>query len=127
MSVKTITTLLITVVLSGCASTSALYSGIHQAYSPTHSVSILQNPPKRPYKIIAELETRGIPGMSYKTMLNNMKTEAKSIGANAIISIKEIYLMSDKTIYRMPHRSEAVVRPPVRTPALTGTAIRYLK
>ena len=59
-------------------------------YPSTKTVHII-NSPFQPYHIIAELETHGYNDQSIPQLLDNMRKEAMSIGANAIIPTEENY------------------------------------
>ncbi|WP_145930795.1 hypothetical protein [Acidihalobacter prosperus] len=124
---KYLVSFVVLIFLGGCATTNAIYGDGGKKFLPTKAVSVLQVPPQKPYVVIAKLKTTGIPGMSYKTLLADMISKAKNIGADAIIVSKLTHAMSRREVYRMPHRTQAVVRPPVSVPILNAVAIRYRK
>ncbi|MFC1784515.1 hypothetical protein ACFL0J_02640 [Candidatus Neomarinimicrobiota bacterium] len=80
----------ISIIFWGCATmnTISVLTDETQQYPSTKNVNIV-NSPFQPYHIIAELETYGYNGESIPQLLNNMRIEAMSIGANAIIPTKE--------------------------------------
>lgn len=86
--------LLIFIVLSilfftGCATTSSILLDDSLQYPKTKTVQIINSVPDKPYHVIAQLETRGTVGQSIPLLLESMREEAKSIGANAIIPTEE--------------------------------------
>ena len=86
--------LLIVIIISniflGCATTSTVtvLFDENRQYPSTNNVNVI-NSPFQPYHIIAELETHGYNDESISQLLDNMRNEAMSIGANAIIPTKE--------------------------------------
>lgn len=76
-------------ILSSCATTSIILLDESTNYPPTNSVQILMSAPKVPYKVIAHLETKGTAGQSLPELLENMREEAKTIGADAILPTEE--------------------------------------
>lgn len=58
-------------------------------YAPSESARILEQPPSEPYEVIARLETRGYVGQGIPHLLEQARTDAKRIGADAIIPIEE--------------------------------------
>ena len=75
--------------LSSCATTSVVLLDESTNYPPTQSVRILTLPPNKPYKVIAQLETKGSVGQSLPELLKSMREEEKTIGVDAIIPTKE--------------------------------------
>jgi hypothetical protein len=54
-------------------------------YAPTTSAQILLKPPDRPYVEIAKLESRGVVGEPETSVLEDARTRAQQLGADAII------------------------------------------
>jgi len=80
----------ISTIFLGCATTitnTVLLDETRQ-YPSTKNVHII-NSPFQPYHVIAELETYGYNGESIPQLLDNMRKEVMSIGANAIIPTEE--------------------------------------
>lgn len=77
--------------IAGCASgpveVTRLDEGKERAPSP--SVELLREKPQRPYQEIARLEVRGRPGASRWTIHEQMREEARSLGADAIVTLSE--------------------------------------
>lgn len=73
----------------GCAQTSVVMLDDALKLAPSDNVRILERPPEEPFEIIARLETRGTAGQSIPPLLNQMRDEAKKIGADAIIPVEE--------------------------------------
>lgn len=87
---KLIIVISISIIFFGCATTSTVTILLDETrqYPSTKNVHII-NSTFQPYHIIAELETYGYNGESIPQLLDNMRKEAMSIGANAIIPTKE--------------------------------------
>lgn len=77
--------------IAGCASgpveVTRLDEGKERAPSP--SVELLREKPQRPYQEIARLEVRGRPGAPRWTVYEQMREEARSLGADAIVTLSE--------------------------------------
>ena len=85
-----ITVIGISIIFWGCATMNTVTVLLDETrqYPSTKNVQII-NTPYQPYSIIAELETYGYNTESIPQLLDNMRKEAMSIGANAIIPTKE--------------------------------------
>jgi len=77
--------LLVALVLSGCATTSAVMLESGVSYPATQNVQILTQAPTRPFKQIAILEASGPVNTPIPYLLESMKQKAAEIGADAII------------------------------------------
>ena len=55
-------------------------------YPPTFKVDVLKEPPARPYKSFAVLESDSASYANHEKMLEEFKTKAREIGADAIIT-----------------------------------------
>lgn len=73
----------------GCAQTSVVMLDDSLKLASSENVRILEQPPEEPFEIIARLETRGTVNQSIPPLLNQMRDEAKKIGADAIIPVEE--------------------------------------
>ena len=80
----------ISIIFWGCATTSTVTVLLDETrqYPSTKNVHVI-NSPFQPYHIIAELETYGYKDQTIPQLIDNMRNEAMSIGANAIIPTKE--------------------------------------
>ena len=67
------------------ATTSVVVLDPAKQYAPTASVQILMKPPDKPYVEIAKLESRGAPGEPETSLLEDARTRAQQLGADAII------------------------------------------
>ena len=94
-------------------------------YPPTKNVHILKSFPHLPYHIIAELETQGSSGQSISNLLGNMRKEAKSIGANAIIPTKENIEQTQQGLIFNPWSLDYLQIGDENFPILRGLAIVY--
>lgn len=57
-------------------------------YPETQNVAILLKPPSQPYLELAKLESRGVAGEPETALLEDARTQAKKLGANAIIVLE---------------------------------------
>jgi len=73
---------------SACASTTSVLLDDSYQYAPSVIVRILETPPSQPYRVIAQLETTGPAGESIPSLLENMRNEARQLGADAIIPVE---------------------------------------
>ncbi len=83
---KTLNHLTLTVVLgilTGCATTGAMQS--RQQAGAAEGVAILLQAPQRPYIAIANLEARGGTNTPLDELLDEMRSQAKKLGADAIL------------------------------------------
>ena len=72
--------------LGACATTtSVVVLDPAKQYAPTSSAVILLKPPDKPYVEIAKLESRGVPGEPETAVLEDARTRAQQLGADAII------------------------------------------
>ncbi len=74
---------------NNCAQTSVVLLDDSRNFGPSNTVRILEQVPNESFEIIARLETRGMVGQSIPSLLNQMRDEAKQIGADAIIPVEE--------------------------------------
>ena len=81
--------LLVALVLSGCATTSAVMLESGVSYPPTQNVQILPQVSTRPFKQIAMLEARGPVNTPITDLLESMKQKAAAIGADAVIPTQD--------------------------------------
>ncbi len=72
-----------------CAQTSVVMLDDSRKFAPSENVRIIEQAPDEPFEIIARLETRGSVGQGIPSLLDQMRDEAKKIGADAIIPIEE--------------------------------------
>lgn len=78
--------LLVAAWLGGCAATtSVVLLDPKQQYAPTAEVRILLKPPGEPYVEIAKLESRGVPGEPETALLEDARSRARELGADAIV------------------------------------------
>lgn len=57
--------------------------------APSSSVALLREKPQRPYHEIARLELRGQPGAPRWTVYEQLREKARSLGADAIVTLGE--------------------------------------
>ena len=81
--------LLSCLLLIGCTQTSVVLLDDSLRLAPSDNVRIIEQPPEESFQIIARLETRGAANQSIPPLLNQMREEAKKIGADAIIPVEE--------------------------------------
>lgn len=115
------------VVLSGCAQTSVVLIDDTIKLSPSQSVLILDEPPSEPFKILARLETRGSQNQSIPPLLNQMRDEAKKIGADAIIPVEEREGLIRQQLMYNPWLGGYQTTGGNRYPIVTSYAIVYEK
>src|SRR3989339_1062526 len=99
---KVIQILLSCFIIAGCAQTSIVKMDDTKKFAPSMGVRVLEQAPDQPFEIIARLETRGSVGQGIPILLNQMKEEARKIGADAIIPIEERQERQDQGIIYNP-------------------------
>lgn len=117
--------LLFALVLSGCATTSAvmLESGI--TYPPTQDVQILTQEPTRPFKQIAILEARGPVNTPITDLLKSMKQKAAAIGADAVIPTQDASTHQQQGLMYNPWLGGYQTIGGGTIPVIRGVAIKY--
>lgn len=100
---KVIITVVIALFLAGCApTTSIVMLDPTKQYAPTKSVEILLKAPQRPYVEIAKLESRGVIGEPEPSVLEDARTRAQEIGADAIIVLESTSVYQPPVIIHDP-------------------------
>jgi hypothetical protein len=117
--------LLLMLIIAGCTSTSAvmLEGGVN--YPPTKNVQILTQPPTRPFKQIAILETSGDVGTPMTDLLKNMRQKAANIGADAVIPTKNVSRQTKTGVIYNPWLGGYQTIGGGTFPAIQGIAIKY--
>ena len=85
MKITNIAVLFVTLIISGCATTSAVMLESGVSYPPTKNVQILTQAPTRAFKQIAMLEARGPVNTPITDLLESMRQKGAAIGADAVI------------------------------------------
>ena len=124
--ISSLSLFLILLLFLGCASTGVVLLDDTIKYTPSENVEILIEKPKRPYKVIAKLETKGIKGTSHTTILESMRQKAKSIGADAIIPTEDASEYQLPGVMYNPWLGGYQTLPGGKVPILRGYAIKYL-
>lgn len=126
---KTIVLLLIlfSIFISGCVTTSVLLLDESKQYPPSQFVAILYEHPSEPYIVIAQLETRGAVGTSLPQILQSMRDEAKTIGADAIIPTEDVSEQQQMGLMYNPWLGGYQTLPGGKVPVIRGQAIKYKK
>jgi len=119
--------ILFSIFISGCATTSVLILDESKHYSPSQYVAILNEQPTEPHIVIAQLETRGAIGTSLPQILESMREEAKSIGADAIIPIEDASEYQQQGVMYNPWLGGYQTLPGGKIPVIRGHAIKYKK
>ena len=112
---------------SGCATTSVLILDESKQYPSSKYTAILQDTPTEPYIVIAQLETRGTVGTSLPQILESMRDEAKTIGADAIIPTEDVSEKQQTGIICNPWLGGYQTLPGGKVPVIRGLAIKYNK
>jgi hypothetical protein len=116
---------LLALVLTGCATTSAVMMDSAKVYPATTDVQILQQVPDKPYTQIAVLESRGAVGTSLPDLLQSMQKKAEEIGADAIIPTQNASEQSPQGIIYNPWLGGYQTLGGGRIPVIRGIAIKY--
>ena len=119
--------ILFSIFISGCATTSVLILDESKYYLPSQFVAILNEPPSEPYIVIAQLETRGAVGTSLPQILESMRDEAKTIGADAIIPTEDVSERQQMGLMYNPWLGGYQTLPGGKVPVIRGHAIKYKK
>ena len=112
---------------SGCATTSVLILDESKQYPPSQYTAILEDTPTEPHIVIAQLETRGAVGTSLPQILESMRDEAKTIGADAIIPTEDVSEKQQTGIIYNPWLGGYQTLPGGKVPVIRGLAIKYKK
>lgn len=113
------------IVLSGCATTSAVMLESGVSYPATKNVQILTEIPSRPFKKIALLETRGPVGTPITALLKSMKKKAAEIGADAVIPTQDASIHQQQGILYNPWLGGYQTIGGGTIPVIRGVAIKY--
>ena len=116
---------ILSIFITGCATTSVLMLDESKQYPPSQYVAILNDQPTEPYIVIAQLETRGAVGTSLPQVLESMRDEAKSIGADAIIPTEDVSEYQQQGLMYNPWLGGYQTLPGGKLPVIRGLAIRY--
>jgi hypothetical protein len=82
---------LLVLLLAGCATTtSVVLLDPAKKYPPTEAVQVLLKPPARSYVEIAKLESKGVVGEPEPAVIEDARTRAAALGADAIIIVDAI-------------------------------------
>jgi hypothetical protein len=76
--------------VSGCVSSKAVMRDDSVQFPKSRFVEILDRKPEEPHVVIAMLETKGGMGVSLPEILEDMRSNAKEIGADAIIPTRDV-------------------------------------
>ena len=119
--------ILFSIFISGCATTSVLMFDESRQYPPSQFVAILNEQPSEPYIVIAQLETRGAVGTSLPQILESMRDEAKTIGADAIIPTEDVSEQQQMGLMYNPWLGGYQTLGGGKVPIIRGHAIKYKK
>ena len=111
--------------LTGCATTSVLILDESKHYPPTQYVEILNSSPSEPYVVIAQLETRGAVVTSLPQILESMRDESKSIGAESIIHTEDVSEQQKKGLSYNPWLGGHQTLPGGKVHVMRGLEIIY--
>jgi len=117
--------LLVALILSGCASTSAVMLEGGATYPPTQNVQILMQQPSRSFKQIAVLEARGPVNTPLTDLLENMRLKASSIGADAVIPTQDASTRQQQGLMYNPWLGGYQTIGGGTLPVIRGVAIIY--
>ncbi|WP_139223277.1 hypothetical protein [Microbulbifer thermotolerans] len=110
---------------SGCAQTSVLMLETSAYYSPTSSVDIIGEPPKRPYKKIAMLESTGPVNTPMTKLLESMRQKAMTIGADAVMPVQDASYQQQQGVIYNPWLGGYQTTAGGTVPKIRGIAIKY--
>ena len=117
--------LLAALVLSGCATTSAVMLESGVSYPPTQNVRILTQAPTRSFKQIAILEARGPVNTPMTDLLESMKQKAAAIGADAVIPTENASTQQQPGLMYNPWLGGYQTIGGGTIPVIRGVAIKY--
>ncbi|MFZ2630967.1 MAG: hypothetical protein WA081_21610 [Desulfosalsimonadaceae bacterium] len=117
--------LLMTLILSGCATTSAVMLESNVTYPPTQNVQILTQAPTRPFKQIAMLEARGPVNTPITDLLESMRHKASVIGADAVIPSQDASTTQPQGVMFNPWLGGYQTIGGGTLPVIRGFAIKY--
>ena len=83
--IKRVARVLITVVLSGCASAGVIKMNTLYDFPPTNEIEIIFNLPERPHKVIAIIEGMGTQYTSFSEVIYAMRRKAMRVGGHALL------------------------------------------
>jgi len=111
--------------ISACVSSNAVMRDDSLKFPKSRFVEILDEKPEEPHVVIATLETKGGIGISLPEILEDMRTKAKEIGADAIIPTRDVSEYKTPGIIYNPWLGGYQTLPGGRMPAIQGYAIVY--
>lgn len=74
--------------ICGCVSTNVVMRDTTEKYPPSANVEVLMSEPSKPYRVLATLESQGGVGVAFSTLIEDMRTKAATIGADAVVVIQ---------------------------------------
>ena len=83
--IKRVARVLITVVLSGCASAGVIKMNTLYDFPPTKEIEIIFSLPERPHKVIAIIEGIGTRYNNFSEVVNAMQRKAMRVGGHALL------------------------------------------
>lgn len=125
MKITNISMLLITLIIAGCATTSAVMLESGVSYPPTENVQILTETPKRAFKQIAMLEARGPVNTPITDLLESMRQKAAAIGADAVIPTENASTQTQPGLMYNPWLGGYQTIGGGTIPVIRGVAIKY--
>ena len=123
--IKLVSIILITALMAGCVNTSAVMLKSGESYAPTENVEILTQPPTRPYKEIAVIESRGPVNTPLPQLLENMKWKASKLGADAVIPTQDASTQQQQGVIYNPWLGGYQTIGGGTMPVIRGVAIKY--
>ena len=117
--------LLAALVLSGCATTSAVMLESGVTYPPTQNVQIITQVPTRPFKQIAMLEARGPVNTPVTDLLESMRQKAAAIGADAVIPTQDASTHQQQGLMYNPWLGGYQTIGGGTIPVIRGVAIKF--
>lgn len=112
-------------ITNGCVSSKAVMRDDSVKFPKSRFVEILDQKPEEPHVVIATLETKGGLGVSLPEILEDMRTKAKEIGADAVIPTQDVSEYKTPGIIYNPWLGGYQTLPGGRMPAVQGYAIVY--
>lgn len=120
------TLLLAILLLSGCATTSAVMFESGITYPSTQNVQIMTQMPDRPFKQIAMLEARGPVNTALPDLLESMRQKGAEIGADAVIPTQDASTHQRKGLMYNPWLGGYHTIGGGTLPIIRGVAIRFV-
>jgi hypothetical protein len=96
-------------------------------YTETTDVQILTSLPYRPYKEIAILETIGDAVLPTTKLLENMREEARAIGADAVIPTQDASRHNPQGVIYNPFLGGYQTSGRGTFPVVIGVAIKFIE